>query len=703
MKDYKMNSHNQPSNNLYALLIGIDRYLPNLLPDDTYYLNLKGCVRDIKNVEKFLLDRLALPAERIFTFTSSDTGTEEISEPPQQWPTKKNIVAAFKKLHEIAQPGDQVYIHYSGHGGRVRTPTQFQDIKGGDGFDEVLVPMDISNTEDHYIRDLELAHLLRLLVDKQLVVTVVLDSCHSGSATRGLNPASVRSIGVVNTVFPHTPTVVASDEELAATWSSLSKTGERAFTNGSGWLLEPQGYVLLSACRASEYAHEFPFNGQQKNGVLTYWLLDTFKQLDQRLTYKAVYDRVLAKVHSQFADQTPQLQGERNRVVFGSDLVEAHDTAVVLSVAPDPEAVMLNAGQSQGVSVGARFAIYRNREEDFTREDKRVALAEIIELGATSSRAKVIKRFTTEPIAEGDQAVLVDVGQQRLRHRVHLSQPLGGQSSAEAITALAEVERILKQGQGGFLEPASEIGAADFIVTVNTFNQLVICGPSGEEISNLRPSLRVEDLNAPTRTIERLTHLAKYRNVLGLDNWDRSSDLAHALSVEMIGVQTDFIPGEKPSPKLFTESPPSVKSGDWVFLRIENKHTQVLNVTVLNLQPDWAIRQIYPSGAAKYEPLDPGQVIQLSLRAGLPSLYQEGTEVLKVFATAGTSNFRWLELPSLDNPQQSSQALRGAPSDPLEELLSAMMLQGDGLRQLTLAAQASSEWSVAQVEVIVQK
>ena len=274
-----MSSNNQASQNLYALLIGIDHYLPNTLPDGTYFLNLKGCVRDIKNVEKFLRDNLDLPRDHIFMLTSTDTGTQEVVEPPQQWPTKENIVAAFKKLHEIGQPGDQVYIHYSGHGGRVRTPPQFQTIKGGDGFDEVLVPMDISNTEDHYIRDFELAHLLRLLVNKKQIVTVVLDSCHAGSATRGLNDIGVRSIGIINTIFPQMPTIVASDEELAATWLALSNTGGRAFEAEGGWLLEPKGYVLLSACRASEYAHEFAFDGRRKNGVLTYWLLDTLKQL----------------------------------------------------------------------------------------------------------------------------------------------------------------------------------------------------------------------------------------------------------------------------------------------------------------------------------------------------------------------------------------------------------------------------------------
>ena len=87
-----------------------------------------------------------------------------------QWPTKANIVAAFKDLAQQAQPGDQVYIHYSGHGGQA--VTLFPKVKGDDGLDESLVPTDygqIENKEqpeDRYVRDLELALLLQMLVDR---------------------------------------------------------------------------------------------------------------------------------------------------------------------------------------------------------------------------------------------------------------------------------------------------------------------------------------------------------------------------------------------------------------------------------------------------------------------------------------------------------------------------------------------------------
>src|SRR5829696_6450501 len=145
--------------NLYALLIGIDCYLTNRLPNGSSYPSLGGCVRDINHVEAFLKQKFQLPEERILKLTATDSGQLEPPEPRDHWPTYENMVAAFKRLTTLAQPGDQVYIHYSGHGGR--TPTIVPEIKGLKAHDETLVPTDIGNSEARYLRDIELAKLLQ--------------------------------------------------------------------------------------------------------------------------------------------------------------------------------------------------------------------------------------------------------------------------------------------------------------------------------------------------------------------------------------------------------------------------------------------------------------------------------------------------------------------------------------------------------------
>src|SRR5262249_35959491 len=151
--------------NLHALLIGIDCYLPNHLPNGLSYRNLSGCVRDISHVESFIRTKLGVPAENIIKLTASNGSLAEPVEPRECWPTYENMVAAFHRVTETAGAGDQIYIHYSGHGGR--TQTLIPEAKTN-GLDESLVPTDIGNSEARYLRDVEINRLLRTMVDKGL-------------------------------------------------------------------------------------------------------------------------------------------------------------------------------------------------------------------------------------------------------------------------------------------------------------------------------------------------------------------------------------------------------------------------------------------------------------------------------------------------------------------------------------------------------
>ena len=166
---------------LRALHGGIDFYLPNKLPNDASYQKLRGCVSDIQSVEAMLKKRVT-PEPEIVTLLAPNQGTDEPGGSRTSWPTYANITAALHALLARTQPGDQAYIHFSGHGGRV--PTRFEDLKGLP-YDVTLVPMDIGGEETRYLRDLDVAYFLEALVAKKAVVSIVLDSCHSGGATRG--------------------------------------------------------------------------------------------------------------------------------------------------------------------------------------------------------------------------------------------------------------------------------------------------------------------------------------------------------------------------------------------------------------------------------------------------------------------------------------------------------------------------------------
>jgi hypothetical protein len=66
------------------------------------------------------------------------------------------------------------------------------------------------------------------MVDKGLIVTIVLDSCYSGGATRGLLGSGVRGISNIDTSPRPTDSLVAGRDEVLATWIALIGSSMRS-------------------------------------------------------------------------------------------------------------------------------------------------------------------------------------------------------------------------------------------------------------------------------------------------------------------------------------------------------------------------------------------------------------------------------------------------------------------------------------------
>jgi hypothetical protein len=615
------------------------------------------------------------------------------------------MVAAFDRLIEMPRPGDHVYIHYSGHGGR--TPTRFPQLKGPDGLDEALVPIDIGSPTARYLRDIELAHLLRLMVDKGLIVTVVLDSCHSGGATRGAGDAASRGLGVVDTTPRSPESLVATDVVLTDTWRTLTAGAPRGFALGSDWLPEPKGYVLLAACRPSEQAFEYAFDGQDRHGALTYWLLDALRHVGPRFTYKLLHDRVVANVHSQFERQTPQLYGEGSRVVFGAVHLEAAYAVNALRADAAAGRVLLNTGLAQGVRQGALFAVYPAGTTDFSRREARLALVELIDIGATESWADIVERFAgMAAIEPGAQAVPVDPGAIRLRRTVRFVTPPDIAPTVDHANAQAAARAAIAQEGHGWVELVRDGDTADYQVAITPEAIYDIRDPAGFPFPNLRPPIAVADADGAERLVRRLVHLSRYQAVLQLDNYDTISPLAGRLTVELFRAQPGYQPGDRPAPQPLDEpgNTPTLAVGDWLFMCVRNASPEVLNVVVLDLEPGWGISQVYPSRRdTDFMPIDPSRKEWLPLQANLPEGYVEGSDILKVLATVGTASFRWLELPPLDRPLAQRAQNRGRSRNGLEQLLADVAAEHLVTRELRPAANPSWEWTTAQAQVRIRR
>jgi hypothetical protein len=134
-----------------------------------------------------------------------------------------------------------------------------------------------------------------------------------------------------------------------------------------------------------------------------------------------------------------------------------------------------------------------------------------------------------------------------------------------------------------------------------------------------------------------------------------------------------------------------------------NDPALVLNITILDLAPDWSISQIFPAGAAASEGLDPGATFEFEFEAFLAEGRVEGVDTLKVFATQATTNFRWLQLPPLDQPAPATSIQRAAISDPLERLLASITGESLTTRDIRITSSPVSRgWTTAQVDLRVK-
>lgn len=94
---------------------------------------LKGCINDVKRMYQCLVDRYGFSEDNITILIDTDDSYTQ--------PTGRNVRQALKDLVRSAEPGDSLFVHYSGHGTRLPAETGEEDDTG---YDECIVPCDMN-------------------------------------------------------------------------------------------------------------------------------------------------------------------------------------------------------------------------------------------------------------------------------------------------------------------------------------------------------------------------------------------------------------------------------------------------------------------------------------------------------------------------------------------------------------------------------
>ena len=121
---------------------------------------LRGCINDANNLKSKLETTYDF---KNITVLSDDTGLKS---------TAINIINELRKLLDNSNPGDTLFVSFSGHG------THMKDTSGDekDGRDEMFVTLD-----NQCIRDDELKLFVQTKLKKDVKLFMLFDCCHSGS------------------------------------------------------------------------------------------------------------------------------------------------------------------------------------------------------------------------------------------------------------------------------------------------------------------------------------------------------------------------------------------------------------------------------------------------------------------------------------------------------------------------------------------
>ena len=312
-----------------ALLVGINNY--RSVP------GLQGSVNDVETMREVLITRWAFPASNIKVLTDEAA-------------TRAGILAALEQLVTETGPDDTVYFHFSGHGSQVK------DLNGDepDGLDETIVPQDGRSPNVRDIVDDELDAIFARLRTQHAVI--VLDSCHSGTATRAID-IRTRS--------------VPQDERI-----DLYQQGE-THTRAIVPVMSSR-YIVMSAASPTEEALDGPVDGRY-HGFFTYALARSMSHAPDGATAREIFSgvaRELTRVQAQFGRTSmPEPQLESSNALL--DLPLLSPVRMPAAEAPQPRLVWLKApptGNGEitlkkaallGAAPGSAWAIYPPGETAF--------------------------------------------------------------------------------------------------------------------------------------------------------------------------------------------------------------------------------------------------------------------------------------------------------------------------------------------------
>ncbi|MFA5196617.1 MAG: caspase family protein, partial [Bacteroidales bacterium] len=330
-----------------ALLVGIDIYQPvNPQTSESRggWTNLDGCVNDATVIEQIIISRFGFDKKNISTLHNQEAKRE-------------NIIKQLEKLIEVSQKGDVVFVYYAGHGSQVYNSLSSEE--SGDKQDESIVPADMFD-----IRDKELSVLFNKLIDKGVILTLIFDSCHSGSIARGNNlPESFKSRHINgSSIDAKDPSVPQKPED--------------------------RGALVLSAAQPEQLAKEALDDNGAPHGAFTVALTKALNTSYAGESVEVLFLRIKAIMQAKGSTQEPVLgaNSERRKQGLFGNAVDKNSgkTLVAVTSTDGTDNIVLQGGWAIGLNINCEL-----KKSGSSNTEETIMITQVS--GMSKSKAKLIK------------------------------------------------------------------------------------------------------------------------------------------------------------------------------------------------------------------------------------------------------------------------------------------------------------------------
>ena len=299
-------------------------------------------------------DRFGFKAEEIHVLRNNEA-------------TRARVLTETKEWLGRGEPGDVRLFFYAGHGSQVKNSLSEE----ADKLDESIVPAD-ANVGALDIRDKELAALFNQALDNKLLVTVIFDSCHSGSIARGIpRPTRFRFI--------------APDDRDAADPAKPRPP-------------EMRDALVLSAAQDYQLAAETRDEQDRPHGLFSWALLKTLRSMPVNQSAERMFLQIRALMQSGDVQQEPVLAAtaaRRAQPLLGLGTANAGGVVVAVQQVEPDGSVILQGGLAAGIRKDAEL----RRAGDSSATALRLRVADQPGLGR--SRAVAIDGADTKRLEPG--------------------------------------------------------------------------------------------------------------------------------------------------------------------------------------------------------------------------------------------------------------------------------------------------------------